>query len=38
MEISQQVIKVLDAVCDKFGIAIDWTSNNVIPLSIYILI
>ena len=31
MEISQQVIKVLDAVCDKFGIAIDWTSNNVIP-------
>ena len=31
MEISQQVIKVLDVVCDKFGIAIDWTSNNVIP-------
>ena len=31
MEISQQVIKILDAVCDKFGIAIDWTSNNVIP-------
>ena len=31
MEISEQVIKVLDAVCDKFGIAIDWTSNNVIP-------
>ena len=31
MEISDQVIKVLDAVCDKFGIAIDWTSNNVIP-------
>ena len=31
MEISQQVIKVLDAGCDKFGIAIDWTSNNVIP-------
>ena len=26
MEISEQVIKVLDAVCDKFGIAIDWTS------------
>ena len=31
MEISEQVIEVLDAVCDKFGIAIDWTSNNVIP-------
>ena len=31
MEVSEQVIKVLDAVCDKFGIAIDWTSNNVIP-------
>ena len=31
MEISEQVIKVLNAVCDKFGIAIDWTSNNIIP-------
>ena len=31
MEVSEQVIKVLDAVCDTFGIAIDWTSNNVIP-------
>ena len=31
MEVSEQVIKVLDAICDKFGIAIDWTSNNVIP-------
>ena len=31
MEISDQVIKVLDSVCDKFGIAVDWTSNNVIP-------
>ena len=31
MEISEQIIKVLDVVCDKFGIAIDWTSNNVIP-------
>ena len=31
MEISEQVIKVLDAVCDKFGIAIDWTNNNVMP-------
>lgn len=26
-----EVIKVLDALCDKFGIAIDWSSNNVLP-------
>ena len=31
MEVSEQVIEVLDAVCDKFGIAIDWTNNNVMP-------
>lgn len=26
-----EVIKVLDHLCDKFGIAIDWTSANVMP-------
>lgn len=26
-----EVTKVLDALCDKFGIAIDWSSNNVLP-------
>lgn len=28
---SNEIIKVLDHLCDKFGIAIDWSSNNVIP-------
>lgn len=31
MNVSDQIIQVLDALCDKFGIAIDWTANNVIP-------
>ena len=26
-----EVIKVLNHLCDKFGIAIDWTSANVMP-------
>lgn len=28
---STEIIKILDAVCDKFGITIDWTSQNVMP-------
>lgn len=28
---SNEIIKVLDHICDKFGIAIDWSSTNVIP-------
>lgn len=28
---SNEIIKVLDAICDKFGLAIDWTSQNVMP-------
>ena len=31
MSFSSQFIEVLDALCDKIGIAIDWTSQNVIP-------
>lgn len=31
MEISDQIIAVIDNLCAKFGIAIDWTSENVIP-------
>lgn len=31
MTISNQIIAVLDAVCEKFGIVIDWTANNVMP-------
>lgn len=29
--ISSQIIEVLDNLAQKFGIAIDWTSQNVIP-------
>lgn len=28
---STEIIKILDAICDKFGIAIDWTSQNAMP-------
>lgn len=31
MTVSKQIIEVIDALCEKFGIAIDWTANNVIP-------
>ena len=31
MTVSAQVIEVLDALCGKMGIVIDWTSENVIP-------
>lgn len=31
MKISEQIIEVLDALCERFGIAIDWTNENVIP-------
>jgi len=28
---SAEIIKVLDALCERFGIVIDWTNNNVMP-------
>lgn len=28
---SEEIIKVLDALGEKFGIAIDWTGENVLP-------
>lgn len=28
---SEEIIKVLDKLVEKFGIAIDWTSQNVLP-------
>ena len=28
---SNEIIKVLDTICDKFGLVIDWTSQNVTP-------
>lgn len=31
MTISEQIIQVIDNLCAKFGIAINWTSENVIP-------
>ena len=31
MYISDEVIKILEYLCDKIGITIDWTSNNVLP-------
>ena len=31
MSFSSQSIEVLDALCAKFGIVIDWTSQNVMP-------
>lgn len=32
MSVSDQIISVIDALCAKFGVAIDWTSNNVMPI------
>ena len=31
MSISDQIIAVIDNLCEKFGIAIDWTADNVMP-------
>ena len=31
MTVSEQNIQVIDSLCEKFGLAIDWTSENVVP-------
>lgn len=31
MTVSEQIIQVIDKLCEKFGIAINWTGENVIP-------
>ena len=31
MEFSQEIINILNYLCQKFGIVIDWTSENVMP-------
>ena len=31
MTVSEQIIEVIDALCAKVGIAIDWTGENVLP-------
>lgn len=28
---ANKVVEVIDALCEKFGVAIDWTSKNVVP-------
>lgn len=31
MNFSEQIIDVIDSLCQKFGIVVDWTSQNVVP-------
>lgn len=31
MNVSEQIIEVLDNLCQKFGIVIDWSAQNVLP-------
>lgn len=31
MQISESIISVLNVLCEKFGIAVDWTNQNIIP-------
>jgi hypothetical protein len=31
MKVSEQIIQVLNALCEKFGLMIDWTNANVVP-------
>lgn len=31
MTVSEQIIQVIDVLFEKFGIIVDWTSENVIP-------
>lgn len=31
MTVSGEIIKILEYLCDKIGLTIDWTSNNVLP-------
>lgn len=31
MNVSEQIIKVLDNLCQKFGVVVDWSAENVIP-------
>lgn len=33
MTVSEQIIQVLDALSEKVGIAVDWTSQNVVPVA-----
>ena len=31
MHLGDEITKVIDSLCDKFGITVDWTSQNIIP-------
>jgi hypothetical protein len=31
MTVSEEIIKVLDSICAKFGIVVDWSAENIIP-------
>lgn len=31
MQISEEIIKTLDYIGEKFGLVVDWTSDNIIP-------
>lgn len=31
MVLSEQIIQVLEFLCEKWGIAVDWTAENIIP-------
>lgn len=31
MTVSEQIIQVIDKLCEKFGMAIDWTGENAVP-------
>ena len=31
MTVSEQIIQVIEALCEKFGIVMDWTGDNVLP-------
>lgn len=32
MKVSEQIIEVLEYLGEKFGVAIDWSSDNVLPM------
>lgn len=31
MSVSKQIIEVLDNLCQKFGLVIDWSAENIVP-------
>ena len=31
MNVSEQIIQVLDVLCEKFGLVVDWTNANITP-------